>query len=785
MPRRNRENKRENYDFCGKIAACKLINCGKTHLEGPVTINGPTTINNDLTVTGTITGGTIVGGSIRLPISQGVPTIDPTPPGQIFYDIVDRQVAISDGNIWQIYESSEDAPALITVDPTAVPNNSTVFNTIQAAIDSLNNQRTNTTIRVLPGIYPENLVYTARLASTDPLAITTLRLQGDTRNIVGTGISHNQSWNRQAVPGPVGGGNGSRAVLAGVIGGLTITVMASPGTNPDFVAAGVIPTDRVLVRHNTGTVPQFELYTIVTVAPTVLTLSSPLLGNVNALGAALVIVANVEVVPPSGSALVPRGVIAVDGFFFRGGAPGTIVIGGQSDTVCILNNNTVYGGGAQVSSNQFAVFRTDLTPFGDTFFDASTTLGTFDLFGNGLIRGENSLVAPRDGTRASFADIGSLMRFSNTNIIGSGLSDGLVHARHDSTTYFSGTVEIVATSPANPAVAAFGEAKLIVTVGNQLRIRGTPALGVLVAMGSEINTTNGTIALDVPTAPASFIGVRVGNSELNAANAGGDAVVGFNIQAIPPGSLIASVYGDSRLAVTAITQSPGAIGANSSGFLVQAGSSLVWTALGASANLIGDGGTGILFDIREHSSLTIPAIIGQRNFSGYRILFNINAISTAYIASANLTSAIGGENLRVANGSKAVIGNVTINPNGNNVGIREFSGGEVVFQTSTTVVNNATIPTIRPTAVSSDPTTTVTILPNSTEVNGTMLVTTLGGIAPFTVIVTLNTPLVVPPVVSLSGATVVINTITNTSFTFTVFPIAGVTNYLLTYIVSP
>jgi hypothetical protein len=677
------------------------------------------------------------------------------PPGYTLAMITDGTVA------WKTTGTSEIngglAPTAITVNAAATADNVSVFNTIQAAFDSLSNKSTqNTTITLAAGTYAESVTTMARITATSPTTSTTVVINGDSRSIVGCGIAHDYSWNRSG-PASVGGvSTTSKAVLSGTSGGFTLSVTASPGTNPDFIVAGVVAGDRVAIRHNQGVSPQFAIYTVAEggVAATVLTFTAALAGDVNALGAAMCVVPNVEWAPPSGNtALTPRGVyLALNGIYYNLQAGG-VGINGQRDTFASVNRCLFYGGNMAFSVNGGCYIRTDTSAQGCTYFASSSSLAVADLFGFGFMRFANSVIAPNNGTRSCFADVGSLCQYSATISIGGGCTDGFIHARRGSRIIMQSGNTVVCSS--NIGVGVFEDASLSIFQSTEMAIRSTaaggPSTALAVSSGSQVSATSGIIALDCATAASSFVGLQIGAFVTSTLASGVRATFNLRLAGIPASALIARVSTGSSLVIGSVTTEASAVGLDSNGFIVENGSFLAW---GDAATLVGGGGTGVLFDINGGSTLSFRTVATPRQFSGYGTIFKIDRNSNAYITSVTTTTSNAGANtnLLVTNGSRATLGAATFVVSGSNIGISMTNGGSVVREAGTTLTNGAATPVLGPTVgTATGDLITPTISATSTDLSGVISASTTAGGSAGGLTLTFSAAFAVAPVVTLTA----------------------------------
>ena len=829
---RNLEVDNLTVDLCARIKCLNVV-CKET-VEKDLIVLGNTSLKNT-TVDGLLDVDALVAiDSLSLPLIAGIPAASPSPAGQILYDTIDRLLFISDGTTWQIYDDGEAAPPNITVDPSLVANDSTIFNTIMGAINSLRNRRTSTTISIAPyNVYPENILYLARLSSTDPNAaspdFTTLRIHGDSRDIAGCGIGHDCVWNRQSVPGPVGGGSSplSRAVLSGTLGGTTLSVTAfsyavgtasqagttvtgvgttftpymvgglitfstpstavtvtayvSPtvltvntsqtvaattyilaqGVSPNFVAAGVVHNDRVAVRHNQGTVPQFAIYTITSVSGpgnTILNLSSPLLGNVNAVGSAICIVPNVEIAPLAGVVCSMRGVAALKGIFFNALTISDI-LRLQYESALYMSNCFFYGGDFHLTMYRSAL-RTDSNTFGNTFFNAKGQ-GLFS-YGNSVADFTNNLVCPGPGTIAILSQRGAEVTISTTNVIGSGTStSGLVTAS-TGTINFAQPQSIICS--AGIAVLAATQGSITLNINSVARIRGCPgvgpSIGVSVTAFSRLGTTSTVpgIVIDCADSPSSFIAVAVGDPSGSPAFGGSDAVVSLDVLATPANSTLARVSSGS-LTITRIQSE--FVGPNSNGFQLLAGSIMRWIAQGSGqSDFTGGGGTGILFDVREGSSLNFNDASVTRNLKGFGTIFSFDTNSSGYITAVTCTTSGSGANtnLLVKNNANVLLGTAKFNVSGANIGIQQVNGGIVKHQSGSVLTNAAATPVVGPTVgTNTGDITATSVVAGSIDLQGsiTCTATTGGLLGSFKVTFSAGSSYVVAPVIIATGGAIV------------------------------
>ena len=580
---------------------------------------------NSLTVTNDTTTGTLKANTMLvMPVINGMP-VSPSPAGQIIYDKVDNLLYISDGTFWHLYDNGNDAPLTITVNSTLAPNKSTIFTKFQDAIDSLRNKKiTNTTFNVAAGKYIENLTFRSLLASN----LGTFIVNGDTRLVAGAGIAHGMYFNNTITPTvPLGGGSTSEAFLVGVIGGNTISVtvvsITTSSINPDFTApGGVTNTDRVAVRHTDGT---FAIYNITAVAPTVLTISPPLSGNVNGLGAAICIVPLAEIAPTAGAPITWETRAILNGFFIN--IPATvdagIVIRGASR--CNHSGCLFWGGAVSTRSNESYTVMSAVSSRGSTFFGATTEVYRG---GSSLAAFANSLIAPALGGRGLNAAENVFILTPATRFIGNA---ALLQANNSGISFdaTSRPIEFYYTGTGAP-ITLSNSATLLVNSGTAMRIRGTPSTGIAMSAGTLTMETTSTLSFSSTDPNATILDMSASISNPNPAGTspavGSKANLNLDSFTLPssPTAYIAKVTGGSSLTVH--TVGTPTMGTNSNGFLVDEDSNLVWKATGTSGNVTGGGGTGILFDVRRKSKVVIPPAL-VRTFATFGLFFNVDSDS--------------------------------------------------------------------------------------------------------------------------------------------------------------
>jgi len=607
------------------------------------------------------------------------------PKGSLVFNCKDKKVYVSDGHNWIALEEEQPAPELIVVDPTICPNGVTKFNTIQEAIDSLGDQQIfNTTIQIAKGSYPENVVLQSILNS-DP---TSLKFVGDLRQIAGVGIAHDSFWNDTAGPtGPVGGGAGSKAVLNTGVNSITVT--ASVGTNPDFVAAGVVSGDKVIIRDNLGT---FTTYTVALVAPTTLTFTTNIITPANALGAAMSIAPNVVINPATGNVIKQNAFASFTGLFLQvPSGQGGLSLGDFSDT--IITNLLIFGatGGTGINTPDPADPNQLLGMQGvNSSLSCSTNLG-FTIFTTGtamvLGRGNNirpcgGLIAVAPGGLALFSSNAKVLVNANVSgfrSIGRILSDNV-------SDFIAGSPVDIIVSSGNAFQAS--RRTNVRVAGGSITIRGAPSTGMVVATGAGVSVSTGNF-ISLNSTAASFIGAQIGSGA-------GDTVAVdliFRDLTIPAGSssYIAQVSDGSILIVRGITGTQ-TIGANSNGFLVKNASQLIWRT----GNVTGNAATTLasgakLFDIQDASVLVIPPDT-TRTFTNYPIIYNFDNSSRGDLSNVTSTTIAGGTNVIASNMSRVELDTVQFNLSGANIGITASFGGFVGKKGGTVITNSASIP---------------------------------------------------------------------------------------------
>lgn len=596
------------------------------------------------------------------------------------------------------------APPIITVDPALQANGITVFNTIQSAIDSLSIKKiVGTTIFVAPGTYVENVVV-PQLFNSSGTGNNNFTITGDTRLVAGAGILQGVYWNNTANPTvPLGGGNSSTAVITGVAGGSTITVtttlpLAANNINPDFTApGGVVVGDRVAVRHDNGT---FAIYTVTAVAPTQLTISPNLAASVSGVGSAIAIVPNVAIAPTTGVPVDWSAAGTLNGFMIQ--VP-TGVDSGILMRVSTSRLNAsgclVFDGAVSVRSNSaFSQFLTTSSR-GSTFFAATLESSRGS---NNLFNFDNSLLAPASGARALNSLENQRLSFIGTRFVGNA-PVLLSLSRTYGSANAAGPVEIAYTGTGT-AVNIYDDSYVELINGVNFRIicnnpAGSPVgirlTGSRWTMESTNSGTPSSILRLVGSNTTSFIGLILGGVALsisggNVLQQPAQATINFGGTFLPASgtSYVAQVLNGSTLNVE---QSPTPFfpGAGSNGFLVSSNSSLNWNGQGTAGDMLGVAG-GTLFDIRDNSSLMIPAGT-NRIFSNYTTMFNFTNNSEGDLSNFTATTNPGGINVSASNMSEVVISNATFNPSGANIGV-QTSNGALVGRDTGPVTNNAAIP---------------------------------------------------------------------------------------------
>jgi len=637
--------------------------------------------------------------------------------GSLVLDRKTSRVFVSDGNQWIELEENLPAPQLILVDPNIKENGVTQFHTIQEAIDSLGDQSVlNTTIKIAPGTYAENVVLDGILATSG----NAFKIIGDERKFVGCGIAHDSFWNTNlSVPAtlPVGGGVGSKAVLSAA--GNTLTVTASVGISPDFTGAGnpleaIVPGDRVAIRNDAGA---FNAYTIAPggVTPSTLTFTTPIVGTVGGLGSAMCIFPNVAIEPVTGDCIQNSVFVTLQGLALithpvqvsPSQAPSALMA--HSNSGNFLTNLLMFGPGCgiwgkddtnTITSSGFNVHGRSvvqcITPLGISIMGSSAS-GAFAGTGNQcFICAYNaswtllaSLISPDLTANAGSSQFNSVLRMEFCKVL-SGTSIAL-NITNTSKAQLDLPNDIMCLGGTGILIVRDSSVQSPVNNGPLINIRGAPAIGIDVQnsnFGSA--AANNTISLS-STNPA-FIGIRMGNSGNNAGVSNG--VIAFGALNIPASATayIAQVNNGSTLQVLSVA-GPVTLGANSNGFLVQNGSSLLWTAAGATGSIAGNAATTLvsgvkLFDIQDASTLVMPSG-AQRTFTNFPIIFNFDNKSNGDIYNSTSTTIAGGTNLVSQNYSSVEVDTLTFNASGANVGIKTAKGG-FVGKKSGTVLTNST-----------------------------------------------------------------------------------------------
>lgn len=593
------------------------------------------------------------------------------PKGSMVYNLIDENIYFSDGTKWIAVEDESPLPLTIIVDPLLPPNGKTVFNTIQGAIDSLGDQPIfDTTIQIAKGTYAENLVLQSILNSD----FSKLKIQGDLRNIAGCGIAHDSFWNIQAVTGPVGGGNNSKAVLSTGIN--TLTVTASAGTNPDFVAAMVVPGDQVVIRDNAG---GFNFYTVAVVAPQTLTFTTNIVAPANALGAAMCVVPNVAIQPAAGTVINQAAYATFLGLFLN--VPtGQVGLNAISESITFVTNSLIYGGnfgivasGAQVQSP---------TRFGFSVFN-SNTVGVQSLLS--VMQPQGLLVALAPNKQAINVNAHSLFAVTGgVKAIGSMLCASDSHFANP----IGSLLDVIVSGG-----TAFSCGGSNFEQRGSITLRGAPTIGL--SMSSSRLDSSGSSVLSLQSTAANFIGLQMGTGVGDASV----ATLNFGTLVIPATSTsyIAQVQDGSLLAVRGLPLAANAtIGANSQGFLAKNGSTIEWVATGTTGSITGNAATTLasgarLFDIQDSSSLIFYAG-ANRTFTNYPIIYNFDNNSRGELNNVTSTTTAGGTNLTAANMSRVEIDTVTFNASGANTGITASFGAFVGKKGGAMFTNSAATP---------------------------------------------------------------------------------------------
>jgi len=612
--------------------------------------------------------------------------------GTIVYNLEDDLLYYSDGTSWIPLADQVTAPANIFVDPAFTnPNGVTTFKTIQSALDHLSLlqfPKTGVTVTIAPATYQENLVVTEQDSSVE----SQLRLVGDTRVVVGCGISHGMPWNNGgAATYPALGGcaavpTGQFATLSS--SGNTITVTPNGGAiAPDFTQAQLVAGDKVLIRNTNGVE---TVHTLVSFTATSLTMQNPI-GAVNGVGAFLTICPNVVVRPTGGTSMLAQAAFRSTGMWFDA------VAAGQT-AVFIGNNNCIWQplhcllSATSIALNVFANIQDTVGGVVETIDSAGSTFvgsgAVFSQFNGPTWSLLNCLFAGRS-VAGSFA----LATAGRTQI-------------HVNGSRFLGTVQISNNS--------------FLIVNNQIDISSTSTQsGTALALTNYSSMTwRGTINILEPAAAlglASPIGIRLFNSDMvqpsannlavnfSSTNPATTAVVLADAQStiarlifgtisIPNSSstYLLQVLNSSQVEVDAGPTSFTA-GVATNGCLVDAVSKLLWNSPSGFSGP--SGSTGIGFDVRNQSALSMPTVSPNRTFSNFATIFSFNRNATGEINNVTCTTSSGGTNLSATNASFVEIGaGVTFNVSGSNVGINSSPGGRVEKLAGATFTNSAALP---------------------------------------------------------------------------------------------
>lgn len=643
MTKKHRSYCSSSYDCIEKLVVNrKLINCGPTFLNGPVNID------NDLNVTGNIT----VEGALEVcNIRAGAECSNVTVSSPLILngDVTFNGDATFNGLLNNV------APAVITVNPALPPDGITVFNTIQSAIDSLHGKTIlSTQINVAPGTYVENLVFRSLLV-TD---LNNFVIQGDTRLVAGAGIAHGMYWNNVTTPAvgvnaPLGGGFTSEAVLTGVTGGNTISVTtlvpSATSANPNFTLPGGVEAglDRVAVRHTNGT---FAIYNVTAVAPTVLTVSPNLLGDVNDLGAAISILPRVELAPGVGAPIIWETRATLLGFTVTipMNIDAGLVIRGASR--CNHGRCLWYGGAVSNRSNEAYTTVSTVTSVGSTFFNC-----TLEVYrgGNSQIATSNSLLAPASGGRGLNLTENVWYLIPATRFIGNNVLL-LANNSRGTTNAANRSVEFLYTGTGD-AITLAEDANLQIITGTPFRLRGSALNGINMS-GSFLTMETGSTYIPSSSNP-NFTAINVGGPVVNAPVQSSNAYVNFGTITIPASgsAFIAKVLNDSTLTVGSVGTTN--IGANSNGVLVSNSSELIWNAGNVTGSAISV--TGTLFNVDNNSTVLMTSA-AAKIFRNYPTLFNIDDSSNANIDNTN-TQLFTGTHYRVNNLSDLILKNSVLN----------------------------------------------------------------------------------------------------------------------------
>ena len=639
--------------------------------------------------------------------------------GSIVFDTTTNSLFFSNGISWIPLANAIPAPTSITVDPNAVANGVTVFNTIQSALDALSLlqfSRAGVTVNIVPGVYPENVAVTEQDSSLE----SQLRLVGDVRPVVGCGFAHGMPWNQggaatyPALGGTSLAGTGQSAQLSSA--GNTITVgQAGGATLPNFTLAGLVPGDRVFIRDTSGVE---TVHTLVSFTATSLTMAAPI-GAVNGVGAFMVICPNVVIRPAAGVPLFVSATFIGTGLWCDavGAGERAIRIGDLNGLLrpvhCLATaatNGVALDGGGGVN-DQMGGIVLSLDSAGSTYIG---TVGVFVQFAGTSWILLNSLAVGRNVVGGN-----SVQLFGRTQFGANGLRClGPVIVTQVSNIFLNNSqMDIMSTSTQQSSALFLQNYSAVAWRANINIQEPAAAYGLASPIGILLNNSN-LVQRSTNSAQVTFSSTNP--ATIAAVQADVESTISrliFGTVSLPNSatSYLLQVQNGSTVQVDAGPTSftPGTA---ANGCLVDGASKLLWNSpVGFSGPV---GSTGIGFDVRNQSILSLPTVAPDRTFSNFATMFNFDDNASGTLNAFTSTTSAGGTNLVATNMSRVEIGNATFALSGANVGILTANGGFVGKRGGTTLTNSASIPTA-PTSCS-----ITTLVPNTcTYSQGTIVVT--------------------------------------------------------------
>ena len=311
-----------------KCKCKKRLNCDLA-LNGKLKVKENAEFKKDVTIDGELT----VGQSLVIPKVNTTTTSPVGEQADLVYNtavstVSDSQLNLSDGTKW-LTVPSNPVGGVYTINPDGTGD----FPTIQAGIDYCSSGLTpvansnlgpspppgskNVTLNILKGIYNESLFFNIPGFSdpdiNDPstdigtLQGCGLRLIGDKRPIAnmtymnGGLVETDPSYTANSGEFSLGTLN-SLVTLTLANSGHSITVVNTPGPNPNFTNCGIVSGDIIIVTDNTGVTYQCTVTSISSAGNTVNFSGGPV--TISGNGATLTFCANVNVIGTNPAAIV-------------------------------------------------------------------------------------------------------------------------------------------------------------------------------------------------------------------------------------------------------------------------------------------------------------------------------------------------------------------------------------------------------------------------------------------------------------------------------------------------